>query len=76
MTHQPAKLRLKTLPEATLIDSHDNREERKGQQQMHGLEYVDDLVGLASVEVINEEDDAIDRTADFLDLFGFFLCFG
>ena len=42
------------------VDADDDHEEREREQQVDGLQDVDDLVGRAAVEVVDVEDDALD----------------
>jgi hypothetical protein len=45
----------------TRIDADHHREQWQGQQQVHGLEHLDDLARRASVEIVDVQHDAFDR---------------
>jgi hypothetical protein len=51
-------MHLEALPQPPRVDRHDDDEQRKRQQQVHGLQYLDHTIGLAAVEVVDVEDDA------------------
>src|SRR6266700_1317106 len=43
------------------VDGHDDDEQREREQEMDGLEDIDDALRLAPVEVVDVEDDAVER---------------
>jgi hypothetical protein len=58
------------LPQAPLIDAYDNSEERVSEKEVHGLKDIYNLLRLAAIEIVNEEDDAVNGVAEFVQSFG------
>src|SRR5262249_38681674 len=52
---------LKRMSQPAGVDGHDDDEQREREQEMDSLEDVDDALRLAPVEVVDVEDDAVER---------------
>ena len=67
---QAVELRPEALAQAPLVDADHDREQRVREEQLDGLQNVDDLIGLAAIEIVDKEHDAIDRCGELFERCG------